>query len=91
MEQLPTIMEKLPQDIPAAFEHPTFPSVIMYIDMKYSCGVWNHPTYKIFKYVPNGLRYELLNSTDHTYIKYLEDVLAMFTEWFNESKVSINL
>ena len=53
--------------------------------------VWNHPTTKTFKCIPNGVRYESIDSSQHEYIKYLEDVLSLFSEWYSEIKISKNV
>jgi len=50
--------------------------------------IWNHPSSKTYKCEPNGERYKPIHTKDHQYIKYLEEVLCIFTDWYNESKVS---
>ena len=52
--------------------------------------IWNHPTTKTFKCVPNGKKYEAINASEHEYIHYLEGVLALLSEWNLESKASKN-
>ena len=53
--------------------------------------IWNHIMSKIFKCVPDGERYEAMNKYDYECIKYLENVLVMFTEWSNDSKITKSL
>ena len=48
--------------------------------------IWNHPASKTF----DGKRYHPIDSDKHEYVKYLEDVLELFTEWMDESKKAKN-
>ena len=48
--------------------------------------IWNYPSSKTFKCEPNGERYNQICSLNGEYVEYLEDVLIVFTEWYEESK-----
>ena len=48
--------------------------------------IWNHPSTKTFKCELNGERYVPISSMHCEYIQYLEDVLAIFAQWYQESK-----
>ena len=55
--------------------------------------IWNHPLDKCFKCETNGERYGPIGKIagsdiqQHLYIKYLEDILELFTVWRTESKI----
>ena len=64
-----------------------YSSVILIVEkLNTVVDIWNHPLTKTFKCEPNGEHYVPITSMHYEYIKYLEDVLTIFAQWYQESK-----
>ena len=73
-------------NVDSTYEHASFMVIIKRLNTV--VDIWNHPMSKTFQCVPIGDRYEAINEFDHEYIKYLEEVLVMLTDWYENTKVA---